>query len=137
MRRKSPVRSRQTRPDSSRPCGLRLEGLEDRTVPTTLTLSLADPTRVEGQATTATITRTGDLSQELTVSLDSSDPSEVTIPASVVIPTGEASANFPVGMRKLSRTWPSATWQTAHLVPPRSKPIIWVGPSGIGSESMV
>src|SRR5688572_5500658 len=94
MRWKSPVRSRQTRPNS---LGLRLEWLEDRAVPTTLTLSLADPTRVEGQATIATLTRSGDLSQDLTVSLDSSDPSEVTIPASVVIPAGETSASFVVG----------------------------------------
>jgi|GEM_PF-2234808 len=47
-------------------------------------------------AATGTVTRTGDLSQPLVVSLSSSDPSSATVPATVTIPAGSASASFPI-----------------------------------------
>ncbi len=47
-------------------------------------------------AATGTVTRTGDLSQPLTVSLSSSDTSSATVPATVTIPAGSANASFPI-----------------------------------------
>ena len=77
---------------------LRLELLEDREVPATLSLGLANAALIEnGPATTATVTRTGDLSQALTVAIANSDTTEATAPTSVVIAAGEASATFAVG----------------------------------------
>src|SRR5262245_21593833 len=76
--------------------GLRLEWLEDRVVPSGLTLSLANSSVTEGLGTSATVTRTGDLSQPLTVQLTSSDTTEATLPASVVISAGQASATVAV-----------------------------------------
>ena len=92
MSRRKVQRVRWTRPSLFRPKGLRLEWLEDRTVPADLTLTLADPSLVEGFGTTVTLTRAGDLSQPLSVSLDASDLSEVTLPSSVVIPAEWSSA---------------------------------------------
>ncbi|MBO0697692.1 MAG: tandem-95 repeat protein, partial [Zavarzinella sp.] len=95
MSRIPKFRARRTKSRLPRPRRLRIESLEDRAMPS-LTLSLANPAIVEGAATTATLTRTGDTSQPLTVSLDSSDHSEVTIPGSVVIDAGQASVTFDV-----------------------------------------
>jgi uncharacterized delta-60 repeat protein len=84
------------------PLGLRLEQLEDRWVPTgeslTLSVSLSALAEFSGPAAaTGTVTRNNwDLSQALTVALSSSDTSEVTVPSSVVIPAGQASANFAI-----------------------------------------
>ena len=47
-------------------------------------------------AATGTVTRTGDLSGDLIVNLASSDTSEATVPATVTILDGEASASFPI-----------------------------------------
>src|SRR4051794_28490284 len=75
----------------------RLETLEDRTQPATLTLTLADPSVIEGgAATTGTLTRTGDLSRPLSVTLANSHPGDVSVPSTVVIQAGQASVTFPV-----------------------------------------
>ncbi len=60
----------------TRQLALGLERLEDRAQPASLSLSLADLNLAEdGPATTATITRTGDLSQALSVAIANSlDP---------------------------------------------------------------
>ena len=42
------------------------------------------------------MTRTGDTTNPLTVSVLSADPSEATVPASVTIPAGAPSATFPI-----------------------------------------
>src|SRR6185312_8905643 len=47
-------------------------------------------------ASTGTITRTGDLSQPLTVQLTSSDTTEATVPVFVTIPASQSSATFPI-----------------------------------------
>ena len=75
-----------------------LELLEDRTTPAlTLGISPAAVWEYSGVgAATGTVTRDGDLSQALTVNLSSNDATEATVPASVVIPAGAASATFPV-----------------------------------------
>lgn len=43
-----------------------------------------------------TVTRTGELSQALTVNLSSSDTTEISVPATVIIPAGASSAQFAV-----------------------------------------
>ncbi|MCA9121898.1 MAG: hypothetical protein H6822_11525 [Planctomycetaceae bacterium] len=48
-------------------------------------------------ATTATVTRTGDTSGELIVSLASSDTTELSAPATVTIPVGQSSVQFDIG----------------------------------------
>jgi len=88
--------SRPRRPSRRRP--LRLEGLEDRCTPA-LTLSITPGGFIETagpSAATGTITRTGATTNPLTVSLLSSDPSEATVPATVTILAGQASAAFPI-----------------------------------------
>ncbi|MGF1523109.1 MAG: hypothetical protein ACFBSF_12410 [Leptolyngbyaceae cyanobacterium] len=66
-------------------------------VPQTLSISLGTPSIHEnGGVTTATVTRTGDTSADLTVNLSSSDTSEASVPATVVIPAGETQATFSV-----------------------------------------
>src|SRR5262245_34190476 len=82
---------------------LTLEVLESRTLLSadpSLTLVLASHTIAENAgpaATTGTITRSNmDTSQALTVNLTSSNPSQATVPASVTIPAGAASATFNV-----------------------------------------
>src|SRR5262245_18972202 len=94
MFRSSSLRSRPAMRHLLRRRGLRLEWLEDRIVPADLTLSLVNSSVTEGLATSATVARTGDLAQPPTVQLTSSDTSEATGPASVVIPSGQASASF-------------------------------------------
>ncbi|HKB04154.1 MAG TPA: Ig-like domain-containing protein [Gemmataceae bacterium] len=88
-------RALRTRPRLPRRRQLRIDSLEDRTVPS-LTLTLADPAILEGTKTVGTLTRTGDLSQPLTVTLDSSDHSEVNIPGSITILAGKSSISFGV-----------------------------------------
>jgi uncharacterized delta-60 repeat protein len=98
MRRK-PSGSKRRRAPFARQL-LNIERLEDRTLPGNLTLSLAAPSIFESAgpgATTGTVTRSGtDLSQALTVWLSSTDTTEATVPASVVIPAGQTSASFAV-----------------------------------------
>src|SRR5439155_7573701 len=82
------------------PLGRRLEQLEDRTVPdASLSLSVSPSALWEFSgpgAATGTVTRSGfDLGAALTVSLSSNDTTEITVPSSVVIPAGQASATFP------------------------------------------
>ncbi|MFO0929485.1 MAG: Ig-like domain-containing protein [Gemmataceae bacterium] len=75
----------------------RLERLEDRTQPATLSLNLVNASLAEnGPATTAILTRTGDLSQPLDVALANSDATEATAPSSVTIPAGAATVTFTV-----------------------------------------
>ena len=66
----------------------------------TLTLSIAASSIHEAAGTganTGTVTRNdGDLSSPLTVNLSSDDTSEVAVPATVVIPAGQASATFAI-----------------------------------------
>src|SRR5262249_4923976 len=47
-------------------------------------------------AATGTVTRTGDLTTALVVTLSSSDTTEATVPATVTIPAGQPSATFPI-----------------------------------------
>lgn len=63
-----------------------------------LTLSVSSATFSEaGGSITATVTRNSeDLSSALTVTLQSSDVSEAVVPASVIIPAGQASATFTI-----------------------------------------
>ncbi|WP_168219024.1 tandem-95 repeat protein [Limnoglobus roseus] len=62
-----------------------------------MTLTLANASLVEnGPSTTATLTRTGDLSQALSVAIASSDTTEVVAPGTVAIPAGQASTTFTV-----------------------------------------
>lgn len=65
----------------------------------TLTLSLAAASISEGAgpaATTATLSRNTDPTNELSVTLTSSDLSEATVPTSVTIPAGQSSVTFSV-----------------------------------------
>ncbi|HJZ89895.1 MAG TPA: hypothetical protein VKE40_03415, partial [Gemmataceae bacterium] len=97
MRRRSAAYWRQTQHKSRRSRGVRLESLEDRAVPSGLSVSLADRQILEGQVTTGTVTRnTADVSLPLNVVLHSSDITAATVPPSVVIPAGQISATFPV-----------------------------------------
>jgi uncharacterized delta-60 repeat protein len=77
-----------------------VEVLEDRTVLSGLTLTLATHTLDESTGTTgttATVTRVGlDNSQDMTVNLSSGDSNQVSVPASVVIPARQTSATFDV-----------------------------------------
>jgi uncharacterized protein YkwD len=57
-----------------------------------VTLTEAGPT----STVQFTVTRTGSTSGALTVNLTSSDTTEITVPATVVIPDGQSSANFTV-----------------------------------------
>ena len=63
---------------------------------TPLTLVFDANALTESESTTATITRTGDTSGDLTVSLSTSDSAVLDIPATVVIPDGHSSATFTV-----------------------------------------
>jgi uncharacterized delta-60 repeat protein len=76
----------------------RVEPLEDRTLLSSLTLSIAASSIVENAgpaATTGTVTRVGaDNTVPMTVSLSSSDTSKAAVPASVVIPANQTSATF-------------------------------------------
>jgi uncharacterized delta-60 repeat protein len=83
------------------PLGRRIEQLEDRSVPASLSVvinpaALAETTGLVNDA--GTVTREGfDLGTALTVNLSSSDTTELSLPwASVVIPAGATSATFPV-----------------------------------------
>ncbi|HEX3148672.1 MAG TPA: Ig-like domain-containing protein [Gemmataceae bacterium] len=81
----------------SRGWKLAIETLEDRRQPATLTLDLANSSLVEnGASTTATLTRTGDLSNPLAVAIANSDTTEAAAPANVTIPAGSATATFTV-----------------------------------------
>ncbi len=64
----------------------------------TLTLRIAADAVAEGRnpATTATVSRNTSTAQALTVTLVSSDLTEATVPASVVIPAGSSQATFPI-----------------------------------------
>jgi hypothetical protein len=63
----------------------------------TLTVEIsADSIAENGGSTTGTVTRGPAAIGDLTVSLASSDTSEVTVPSTVTIPDGQASATFPV-----------------------------------------
>lgn len=60
----------------------------------TLTLSLGASSVIEGGTVIATITRNTPVTADLGVALGSSDSSAATVPSSVTIPAGAASANF-------------------------------------------
>ena len=64
----------------------------------TLTLSIAAAAAVEGTSVAATVTRNTDITDPLTVTLFSSDVSEATTPATVVIPAGAASVEFTINL---------------------------------------
>ncbi len=82
---------------------LSVEPLEGRTLPTSasLLLQLASTTVAESAgpaATTATVSRVGASTQSaLNVAITSSNPAQVTVPATVTIPAGQTSATFNVG----------------------------------------
>ena len=90
FRRQKPITRKPSR--SGR---LLLEHLEDRTVLSSLQLSLNPHVLVEGSNAVGTVTRVGtDNSQALTVNLVTSDTTEATVPVVVVIPANQASASF-------------------------------------------
>jgi len=71
----------------------------DNDVSSVLSLSFDPETFGEGagsNASTGTLTRTGDTTTALTVTLTSDDTSEGTVPASVTIPAGQTSVTFAV-----------------------------------------
>ena len=73
----------------------------DATAAVTVNLTLSSPTVAmteTGAASTLqfAVTRAGSLTGALTVSLNSNDPSELSVPASVLIPDGQSSVNFTV-----------------------------------------
>lgn len=55
------------------------------------------PESAGSNAATGRVTRNGPTTQPLSIQLTNSDPSEIAIPASVTIPVGQASVNFPIG----------------------------------------
>ena len=57
---------------------------------------VADSISENGGSTTATVTRSGDLSSALLVTLTSSDLTEATVPGSVTIPVGISSTDFEI-----------------------------------------
>ncbi len=66
----------------------------------TLTTTLAAQTVSNGagsDATTATVTRNTDTTDALHVTMTNSDPTDVTVPQTVIIPAGATSVTFPVG----------------------------------------
>jgi photosystem II stability/assembly factor-like uncharacterized protein len=76
-----------------------LDALKVTRVMPSLTLGVSPGTFSEAagaNAATGTVTRGGDLSQSLTVALASSDTTEATVPATVTIAAGQASATFAV-----------------------------------------
>ena len=85
--------------------GAAFQGVTDLTAITFTTVTVPVLTMaIDSQGTAAedagvvngTVTRDGDLSAELVVSLASSKTSEATVAATVTIPAGQASANFPI-----------------------------------------
>ena len=92
---------RRQQPTTRKPRSRRLllEQLEDRMVPASLQLSVSPHSLMEGIGASSTalgtVTRVAaDNSQALTVNLFSSDTTEATVPAYVVIPAGQTSATF-------------------------------------------
>ena len=74
-----------------------LEVTDNDVAPGILSLSLAPDSIAEnGGVSTATVTRTGDLSAALTVNLSSSDTTEALVGSPVTIAAGQASATFPI-----------------------------------------
>ena len=68
---------------------------ESTTLAQTLIVSLSETTIDEGtQNVRGTVSRTGDLSEPLVVSIASNDPTELTVAEAVTIPAGQASAAF-------------------------------------------
>ncbi len=62
-----------------------------------LSVSIKDPSISEnGGQTTGTVTRSGDTSNPLVVSLYSGEPTEATVPSTVTIPAGASSATFTI-----------------------------------------
>ncbi|MEB3209772.1 MAG: Ig-like domain-containing protein [Leptolyngbyaceae bacterium] len=72
-----------------------ITGIDSGTDTLTVTIT-PDNISENGGTATGTVTRTGDLSAVLTVSLDSSDTGEATVPASVEIGANQASATFSI-----------------------------------------
>ncbi|MEX0585113.1 MAG: hypothetical protein WD176_00620, partial [Pirellulales bacterium] len=64
------------------------------TVPLNVTVSIAQVSTSETGSTTGTVSRDGPLTSPLVVALTSSDPTAATVPATVTIPIGQASATF-------------------------------------------
>src|SRR5262245_54822092 len=74
-----------------------VECLEDRSVPATLTLTIPATSMSEAagpNAVSALLNRTGDLSQPLTVNLNSNDTTEATVPATVSFGVGQQEVGF-------------------------------------------
>ncbi len=64
-------------------------------IPAQLTLQFSESQAVEGSAPfTGIVTRNGNQSSSLTVTLNNNIPSELSVPAQVIIPVGQASAAF-------------------------------------------
>jgi len=106
--------------------------------PPNLILALATGTIDEfGGTIAATVTRTGALDAELVVLLASSDTTEATVPASVVIPAGQASAAFVVtaqGDALIDGTQRVAI--TASVQAADESPVVLDLPFGIGGMAV-
>ncbi len=79
--------------------GVALDALKVVRVLPSLSVSVSPGTFSEAagaNAATGTVTRSGDLSQPLTVTLTSNDTTEATVPATVTIPAGQSSVKFAV-----------------------------------------
>lgn len=72
------------------------DGASGVTPANALAISLDDVIIAESETATATVTRTGDISEALTVTLASSDETLATVPSTVMIPVGASSATFTV-----------------------------------------
>lgn len=71
--------------------------LNDDAATITLSIAAASFSETDGvAATTASVTRNTDTTNELTVNLTSSDTGESTVPASVTIPAGQTSVSFDI-----------------------------------------
>ncbi|MCA9226610.1 MAG: hypothetical protein KDA47_13405, partial [Planctomycetales bacterium] len=77
------------------PADVSLTNLDNDTAALTLSIAAASISEANGAAaTTATITRNTPTTSSLIVTLTNSDSSEISVPASVVIPNGQSSVTF-------------------------------------------
>ncbi len=85
--------------------------------PGTFTLAFTPPAIIESAGTAATsgkLTRSGATTDALTVGLVNSDPTEISLPATVVIPAGASFVDFPVdAVNDLLRDGPQTVTVTA------------------------
>jgi uncharacterized delta-60 repeat protein len=120
----------------------KLEQLEGREVPA-LTLSVLPPAVSEAAGANAalgTVTRDGDLTQPLTVTLSSSDATEATVPASVTIPANQTKVTFAISaVDDLLADGPQPVTITAAATPAGGGPVQFdptFGTGGLADTSL-